>query len=31
MVNKGFHGRWIKWVMQALEGGKVSVNVNDEQ
>lgn len=28
---KGFPERWIKWVMQTVEGGKVCVNVNGQR
>jgi hypothetical protein len=31
LVLKGFPGRWCDWVMQAVEGAKVCINVNSEQ
>jgi hypothetical protein len=31
MVKKEFSLRWVEWVMQAVQGGKVSINVNGEQ
>jgi hypothetical protein len=31
MKGKGFPGKWISWVMQAVQGGKVCVNVNGER
>lgn len=31
MKGKGFPDKWIKWVMQTVEGGKVCVNVNRER
>jgi hypothetical protein len=31
LVQKEFLEKWIEWVMQYVEGGKVSINVNNEQ
>lgn len=31
MKGKGFPDKWIKWVMQTVEGGKVCVNVNGQR
>lgn len=31
MRGKGFPDKWIKWVMQTVEGGKVCVNVNGQR
>lgn len=31
MKGKGFPDKWISWVMQAVQGGKVCVNVNGER
>jgi hypothetical protein len=30
MILKGFPNKWMDWVMQSVEGGKVSINVNNE-
>jgi hypothetical protein len=31
LLKKEFPLKWIEWVMQAVQGGKVSINVNGEQ
>jgi hypothetical protein len=31
LVQKEFLQKWIEWVMQSVEGGKVSIIVNNEQ
>jgi hypothetical protein len=31
MVQKDFPRKWIDWVMQSVEGGRVCINVNNEQ
>lgn len=31
MKGKGFSDKWIKWVMQTVEGGRVCVNVNGQR
>lgn len=31
LVQKRFPSKWINWVMQTMEGGRVSINVNNEQ
>jgi hypothetical protein len=31
LVQKGFPRKWIDWIMQTVEGGKVCINVNNEQ
>lgn len=31
LVQKNFPTKWIDWVMQTVEGGRVSINVNNEQ
>jgi hypothetical protein len=31
LVQKEFLEKWIEWVMQYVEGGKVSINVNNEK
>jgi hypothetical protein len=31
LVQKGFPRKWIDWIMQTVEGGKVCININNEQ
>jgi hypothetical protein len=31
LTQKRFPSKWIEWIMQSIEGGKVSINVNNEQ
>jgi hypothetical protein len=31
LEQKDFPSKWIQWVMQSLEVGRVSINVNNEQ
>jgi hypothetical protein len=30
MVLKGFPKKWRDWIMQSVEGGKISININNE-
>jgi hypothetical protein len=31
MMNRNFHPKWVKWVVNTVKGGKVCINVNGER